>query len=560
MSKFIYAPETSLASDEGKVAAILAASRNSGNMLDSASASATDAIKQVVSGAVEVPERLSSLLSMIDGDKNKAIAVGAMLDGIRRYEQEHGYTPSMDLIDSAISKAVKVADGTQPILPGGMTLDSVSSSLQSTSLSHQPNRIAVAMVGGLAEAIPFGAYLPADIGSGESRLAIVNSVAGSAFGQYADGDVLDGANSGHEYINPERIIAAELGGDRASATFEFKHQSNGGGGALTLLQNRTQVVVNGFAVAREINPNATTAVRQIAGQVVIKGVTYAISGTVTFAEGKGTLTFAPALPEGQAVEVVGFVDYEANTALTPTIKARAESFSLFSTEQRVLMQITPGARSQSQNELGMDFLTVSVNSARRQMANERYYLALRKVRAVAMNTKRVFDFDVSTQLLEKTRSQRWRDFAAFLGEVDQDVANNTMEFGLGLLFVGAKGAANFRTMGADDFVPSGVTTRPGVFRVGRYKGAYDVYYTPVGVAETETDIEMLAIGRALQVARNPVVFSDALSPTLITLMPGVDLKSGAALFARQLTEINPHTASAMGCALITVKNVDTLTA
>lgn len=560
MTKHIYAPDTTLASDEGKVAELLVASRSNGAMLDSASPAAADAIQQVVSGAGAAPARLSALLDKIDGDKNKAVAVGAMLDGIRRFEQEHGFTPSMDMIDAALSQAVSVADGSQPILPGGMTLDSVSTSLQSTSLSHQPNRIAVALVGGLAESIPFGAYLPADIGSGESKLAIINSVAGSGFGDYADGDILDGVNSGQSYINAERLISATLAADKLSATFAFKAKGNGEGNRLPLVPNRTEVVINGFSVAREINPNATTAARQIAGQVVIKGTTYAITGSVDFAAGTGTLAFNPALPDEQTVEVTGFVDYEGYTELTPTIKTRAESWSLYCSEQRVLMQIAPGARNQAQNELGTDFLTVAVNSARRQMANERFYLALRKVRAVAMNTRRTFDFDAATQMLQKTRAQRWRDYAAFLGEVDQVVANQTMEFGLSMLFVGAKGAANFRTMGADDFVPSGVSARPGIYRVGRYKNLYDVYYTPRGVNETDTDLEMLAIGRATQVARNPIVFSDALAPTMIPLSVGTDLKNGAALYGRQLTQVNPHTASALGCALITVRNVDLLEA
>lgn len=560
MTKHIYAPDTTLASDEGKVAELVAASRTNGAMLDSASPAAADAIGQVVSGAAAAPARLAVLLDKIEGEKEKAVAVGAMLDGIRRFEYEHGYTPSMDMIDAALAQAVSVADGSLAILPGGMTLDSVSTSLQSTSLSHQPNRIAVALVGGLAESIPFGAYLPSDIGSGESKLAIINSVAGSGFGAYADGDILDGVASGQSYINAERSIAAAISADKLTATFAFKAKADGSGAALPLVQNRTEVVINGFAVAREINPNASTASRQIAGQAVIAGTTYAISGTVDFAAGTGNLAFNPALPAGQAVSVSGFVDYEGHPELTPSIKTRAESWSLYCSEQRVIMQIAPGARNQAQNELGTDFLTVAVNSARRQMSNERFYLALRKLRAVAMNTKRVFDFDVATQLLQKTRAQRWRDFAAFLGQVDQEVANNTMEFGLSMLFVGAKGAANFRTMGADDFVPSGVSARPGIYRVGRYKNMYDVYYTPRGVTETDTDLEMLAVGRAAQVARNPIVFSDALAPTMIPLSVGTDLKAGAALYGRQLTQVNPHTPSAMGCALITVKNVDVLEA
>ena len=54
--------------------------------------------------------------------------------------------------------------------------------------------------------------------------------------------------------------------------------------------------------------------------------------------------------------------------------------------------------------------------------------------------------------------------------------------------------------------------------------------------------------------------SDAVPQTLIPLAIGKDLVSGAALFSRSLTEVNPHLQSAIGCALITVENIYALAA
>jgi hypothetical protein len=554
----VYAPDTTLESDEQKVNELLRLSSDGGNMLDSTSQASVGAIGEALKNPDDLlPARMVPLMAAVD-EKHRPQVLASLLDGIARFRHEHGFTPSADMIDSAIAQGMSVADGSLVLLPGGVTLDSASSSLQSTPLSHQPNRIAVALVGGLAESCPFGAYLPSDLSSSESKLAIINSGAGSNFGEYKDGDILDGINSGKSYINPERTVLAVLNDDRTTATFAFKAEAGGAGAAIPLVPTRTYIKIGGFKVAAEFNPNEATAERQIAGQVNIGGQNYSISGKVAFAAGTGNLAFAPALPANTVVKATGFVDYEAKPELTPSIKSTAKSYSLFCTEQRVLMQVAPGARNQAQNELGTDFLTVAVNSARRQAANERYYLALGKIREVAERTGKTFDFDAANQLLQKSRAQRWRDFAAFLGEVDQLVANNTMEFGLSMLYVGAKGASNFRTMGGDDFVPSGVQARPGVYRVGRYKNQLDVYYTPYHVNETETDLEMIGVGRAAQVARNPMVFSDALALTLIPLGVLSDLKQGTALYGRNLTEVNPHEASSMGCALITVKNVDTL--
>ncbi|WP_122558449.1 hypothetical protein [Pseudomonas viridiflava] len=555
----IYAPDTTLASDDHKVGELLALSRgNNGAMLDSASAAVVNVVGEAIKNPADLlPARMVKLLDKIEA-KSQPAAVCAMLDGIKRFEHEHGFTPTADMIDAAISQGMSLADGSAPILPGGMTLDSASSSMQSSPLSHQPNRINVALVMGIAEALPFGAYLSADISSNESLLAIINSAAGTDFGAYKDGDIMDGISSGKSYINPERIQKVVLSADRTTATFAFKTTDAGNGQAIPVVPTRTRVIIGGFTVAAEIDKNAKTASRQIAGNVNIKGADHGIVGTVKFADGTGALTFSPALPEDTVVSVSGFVDYEAKPSLIPAIKTEATSWSLYCTEQRVLMQVTPGSRSQGQNELGTDFLTVAVNAARRQMANERFYTALGKVRAVAENTSKTFDFDAANQLLQKSRAQRWRDFAAFFGEVSQLVAITTMEYGLSMLFVGTKGASNFRTMGSDDFQPSGIEERPGVYRVGRYKGKVDVYYTPYHITETDTEIEMIGIGRAQQVARNPIVLSDALAPTMIPLGVGTDLKAGAALYTRNMTEVNPHTPSAMGCALIRVSNIDLL--
>lgn len=562
MSKKIYAPDTTLAADADKMVALVSAAKGDGNMLDSASASGKDAVALVLKDTSLLPARMIKILDKIEDERVHTVAVCSLLDGVRTFEHEHGFVPNADLIDAVLAQALAVTDGqAKGVLPNGMTLDSVSSSAGSSELSHQPNRLALAILGGLAEACPFGAYLPSDIGSGESKLAIINTSAGSNFGGYAENDILDGVNGGDSYLLPERELIAQVAVDRATATAAFKTRSDGSGSALPLLRHHTKVVMNGFVVAGEIDPNSKGADAQMAGRVVINGTGYAISGTVTVATGAVALTFTPALPAGHPeVRVIGFVNYEANPDLAPRIVTQAESFSLYTKAARAIMQVTPDARSQGQAELGTDFLTVSVSAARRQLAQERYFTALRKVRAVALNTLRVFDFDAATQLIEKTRAQRWRDFGSFVALVDQVVANQTMEHGVGLIYVNEIGASQFLSMGADDFQPSGVQARAGIFRLGRYKRRYDVYYTPKVVEEATdgTEIEMLLISQAAQVARNPVVFSDAVPPTLIPLAVGTDLKNGAALFTRQLTEVNPHAPSAMGCALIRVKNLDAI--
>lgn len=553
----VYAPDSGLHQVEERVGSLVAAARGNGNMLDSLSPQSIDVVKNAVADAAKLlPTRMAKLLDRIDGDQNRALAVTSMLDGISNFERRNGFAPSADMIDAVISQAENLADGTATnVLPDGATLDSISTNNQSATLSHQPNRIAVAITGGLSEAIPFGAYLPSDLNSNESKLAIITSVASSDFGAYAKGAIIDGTNGGDEYTRSERVVGVNVAQDRLSGSFAITTRSNGAGVAVPVLRNRTTVSVNGFTVGFEQNNNSGTNKSLLSGQFKVGGSAYVLNGEINVETGVGAVTFAPALPEGVLVEAQGFIDFEGKPELAPYIGTSAVSYSLYCAPSRVIMQATPDSRSQSQSELGADRLTIAVQAARTQMANERYYASLRKVRKVALNTKRTYDFNAAEQLLLKTRAQGWRDFGSFVGAVDQEVSNQTMEFGLSFMYVGEKGASQFLSMDSDDFVPSGLTAQAGIWRVGVYRKKYIVIYTPKVVEETAVDIEILCIGRSPQVARNPIVFSDAVAPTLIPLAVNADLKTGAALFTRQLTEVNPHAPSALGCALLTVKNV-----
>jgi hypothetical protein len=556
MPRHIYAPDRGLEETEAKVDALVGAARENGNMLDSTNGAMVSAVKNAVADATNLlPGRMARLLDKIDGDANKGLAVHSLLDGIARYEQRNGFQPDAALIDAVISQAEHLADGASTkVLPDGYTLDSISTNAASTPLSHQPNRIAVAITGGLADAIPFGAYLPSDLNSNESKLAIISAIAGSDFGGYTQGKILDGTGGGLAYTRSERILDVTWGGDRTAATFKATARIGGAGAQVPLLRGRTRVVIDGFTVGVEVENGTSSSM--LSGQYVSDaGTAYAITGTVNLDTGEGAVGFNPALPASAYVEIQVFIDFERKPDLAPYINTKAQSWSLYCAPSRVLMSVTPDSRSQTQSELGADGLTIAVQAARNQAATERYIAALKKLKRVAKRTNRTYDFDAGGRLINMTRAAVWRDFGSFAAQVDQEVANQTMEFGLSFWFVGDIGMAQFLSMDSTDFVSSGVAAKAGIYRIGKYKGKYDVFYDPYVVEETESDIEILCVGRSAQVARNPVVFSDAVPLTLIPLAVNSDLKSGAALFKRDLTEINPHKQSALGCALLTIKNV-----
>lgn len=550
--KHIYNPGSGLEQVEATFDQLYDAGRNGGRVLDSAATA--DAVSQINLG--EMPERFQALIGKIENEAAHSRVTRSVLDGIQHYEHLHGVRPSADLIDAAIAQGLAVADGGADIgLPGRQTLDGIGSTGHHDQISAQPNRIVVAITSALAEGIPFATYLPTDIGSNEARLGIVSHQAGSDFGAYLKGALLDGINTGDVYASSERRVTLTLDAERDAAAGGIFTQV-GGATTLKLLRGRSIVFVNGYPAAIENpNVNASIANSPLSGSVVLNGTTHTISGTVTVATGAFNLVFAPALPVGSVVEAEGYIDFEEQPTLAPEIVTQVSTYSLYATPLRVIMRQTVDSQTQYSNEIGLDLLSESLMAGRNQVAMERHYSALRKLKSLAAANAKEYDFDATAQLALKPRAQIWQDFGAVLGVVDQQMAENTMDHGISHIYVTKNVKAQLESLPNDIWEGSGLTARPGIYRIGRLFGRFEVYYTPKGLSETQTTSEMLCIGRSPQVARCPIVMGDAVPPTIIPLAVNSDLKRGSALYARQITQVNPHQPSAMGAALITVTNL-----
>lgn len=553
--KHIYNPGSGLEQVEALFDDASDAARNGGAVLDSAAAQ--DVVTDIANrGSEALPARVTALLDSVEDEGNRGRVLRAVLDGVQLYHAQHGVRPSADLIDAAISQGLAVADGKRDLrLPGGMTLDGIGSTAHHDPISAQPNRIVVAITSALAEGIPFATYLPTDIGSNEARLGIVSHQAGSNFGDYDAGDLLDGINTGDVYAASERRVPLTLAGDQLTAGGSITTKT-GAGVAVKLLRGRSQLFVNGFPAAAE-NPNVNAGVTSsgLSGSVTLAGVQYAVTGAVVVATGVFTAAFNPALPVGTVVEAEGYIDYELQPELAPEIITQVQTFALYAKAWRILMHQTVDSQTQYSNEIGMDLLSESLMSGRNQVAMERHYMALRKLKTLAASQQKTYDFDYTVQIAQKTRSQIWQDFSAVIGVVDQDMAENTMDHGITHLYVTKNVKAQFESLPAELWQGSGLTARPGIYRLGRLFGRYEVYYTPKVLVEGQSTSQILAIGRSPQVARCPLVMGDAVPPTIIPLAVGRDLSKGQALYTRNFTDVNPHQPSAMGVALINITNL-----
>lgn len=566
MPKHIYAPHSGLDQVEARAMALVeAAGTNNGRpMLDSVTSKVDGQAKSVCAEAVAkasemLPASMQKLLEKMEApEKHGAGAVAAMLDGISEFQKINGFAPSADVIDFAIRMGLAVADGKTEI-HNGMTLDSIASNSAHAPLSLQANRVVTAIVGALAEASPIATYIPADIGSNEARLGIIKNVAASTFGGYAAGDTLDGSNAGREYARAERRIQLTVNEDRTTATGQVL--TTAGGTGVPLLPGRTKVLIKGFPCAFEAPPGQIAGAKQpISGiyQPFGGGSAVTVTGEVTTATGEISLAFSPALPADakEHVEVEAHIDYEASPALTPFIETKVRTHSLFATPSRSLVRATPDSVSQARAEVGVDMIQLAVQATRTQLALERHYAQIRKVKAMAVNTGVSHDFSEVDSVVTPTRVQGWQDAMVAFSEADMKITQNTQEFGAAIAYTGEKGRANLMNLPRDLFEPAPGGARPGVHRIGRLvQLGIDVWYTDRHINESANSTQFLVVGRGMQPARNPIVCADAVPPTLIPLQAGNDLKQGAALYSRQLTEINPDRSSAMGCALIDIVNI-----
>lgn len=528
-----------------------------GGVFDSAAADdfVSTAINQ--SGSVKVPEKLKIVLDEAD-DKTAAMVTRAIFDGANTYERMHGAPAPADLLEQAIHLAYGTSNEARRAM-----LDSASSNA-SDPLSLQPNRAVVAILTTLSEAIPFAHYLPADIQSNEAKLAIMTHQAGKDYGRYTQGALMDGAFSGDTYISSSREHKCEIVLDAGNPTGAITGKltsiqtdgdtCNPAAPEVKLLRGRSLVYVNGLIAAREVSGTGTGP-SVVSGQASIAGTVHQISGTVHPDTGVIALVSTPPMAATNSVVVEGFIDYERAPELTPSIVTAVDTFQLFAKPWRVTTHQTIDSRTQMANELGLDPYSEGVIGIQAQFANERHYEVLRKAKRLAKQNTDTFNFNWSNAGDFKVRADVWCDFGSVLSAVSQRMAIATLNHGVTHLYVGEKIAAQLSSLPNEFWEPSGIVERPGIFRLGRLFGRYDVYYTPKEVNETEDAAEILCVGRATDVTRNPFVLGDAVAPTVIPLAVNADMKTGAAFYARNFTAVNPHQPSAMGCALITVTDL-----
>lgn len=487
-------------------------------------------------------------------DAAQAMVLDSVTQGIAIYKSLHGVDPSADLIESAIHQGYgRTSHAAQEYKA---TLDSADST-HHDQMSLQPNRAVVAITAAISEGIPVAHYLPADIKSNEARLLIATHHAGSKFGEYDKNDLMDGTNSGKAFTSSSRVIKLTLDAGKYSSKFTVEmtgpETCNPTAESMPLMRGRTIVYVDGFKAAMEASSTGTATQSSISGEVKLNGVTYVLSGWIKPASGEIEITPNNAFPANTTVHAEAFIDFEEKPQLVPLINTSAESFSMYASPWKVRTEQTVDTFTQMSNEMGINPAQESMLAVRQQQANERHYKVIQMALRLAKNNAETFDMRWGDQGNAKSRADIWGDFGSVLGVVGQKMAETNMEYGPTHMYVSKNIKAQFEGLPRSMFQPSGVTERPGIYRVGTFMGK-QVYYAPRFVEDiSSTASKILIIGRANRVAHNPFVLGDAVAPTIAAISQK-DYKRGSEFYARNFTEVNPYQPFASSCAQIDVTN------
>jgi len=507
-----------------------------------------------------VPEKLQIVLDEAD-DRQSALVNRVLYDSLAEYEREHGASAPADLVEQAIHMAWATTEHARnTALKRGSALDSASNEHHDPH-SLQPNRAVLGILTAFTDPCPFAHYLPADIHSNEAILAILSHQAGSTWGAYSQGELLDGANGGRNYISTARLhrCYADASGTINGALTAVQTNADScdpNATPVPLLRGRSQVYIGGQMVAREMEATGTGN-SVVSGRVNVAGTEYVIGGTIQPENGRFALTSTPPLPDTVDVLVEGFVDYEKRPELTPSIHTAVDTFRLYAKPWRVTTHTTIDSRTQISAELGMDPYSESLIAIQNQFAAERHYEVLEKARRLAAHNAHQFNFNAGVRLQEMNRAEIWQDFSATVAAASHQMAIDTIGHGITHLYVGPKVAADLQGMPRTLFEPSGLPPRAGIYRLGRLFGQYEVYFCPRLLENPAhpTTARVLAIGRAHDVARNPFVLGDAVPPTVNPIAMGQDMRQGSAFYARNFTSVNPHAPSAKGAAMIEIINL-----
>lgn len=507
----------------------------------------TDAVTELsAASGNDIPDEVRDLKERLgDGFEH---ASRAIFDSIASYEEKHGIAPSADLIQQALHSA-------------GMIFDHAADNQTAYSGSLGQNTPIITITSTINEAVPFASYAPVN-GQNEAIIGVINHRAQSDVGGYKKGESIDGDEAGRPYTMSQRCHSVYADGSADPITGKLTRvqtsgdESDQSAPGVPLVRGLNKVYLNGLRAAFDsADSTDTETILNSSGTVSIGGIKYTITGEVNLSNGEFSIASTPALPTGTMVTFEGSIDFNADDSLIPIIGVSYMSKNIKAARSSGSVTSNFESNVQFNNELALDPLTESMIALQSQLGVERHRLALNKMRRIARNHMHTVDLDFPNRAGQMNFADVWSDSNSQIADANIAMVSRTEGTAIGVGYTGKHMASRLHSLSREDFEPSGIRHRTGIYRIGRLvKHGFDVYMDP-SITDSTAASQILCIGRHAEVARNAIVMGDYAGPQLSGPIVKVNGTTTIGYHSMSLTEANPLASFAQAACILNFVNM-----
>lgn len=476
------------------------------------------------------------------GDQAPMVAT-AWATAINCYFDAYDTMPPKEMLASAAQSLVNITAGignTQ----GVKMLDAVGQSLNTSEGVEIRAKQAALILPTLLMCATSDAvtYIPAQ--ANEVEIFEVRRVAGSNFGDYQQGDVLNNSAFGqYSSLNQIYAFATEQQPDGAKKNFSYDSSTAGFGVAVPFKKGSVKLWLGSSVVATEVE----NQVGKLYGTTHVGGVELVINGVITAATGKVEITTSAPLPNGQLALLEYDVDIEKAPALIPVIANEMQPFKLRPHESALAAEHSIQAYWTMNREFGIDTRSSQLSDLRNYLAYEKDVRNLRKM-ILAMSKTYTFDLKIENGQYFK---EHYETLHKLLLTISQEMQVNTQVSGLVGMFCGPQACAVIKSLGAPHFqMVEGYRQVPRVHYVGKLFGQFKIFEVPVeievikGVPSTKLGtFDCLCYARGEGHAEAGLVVGDAVPATIYNHNVNTNLKDRNTIWELSYCDIHPKNGS-----------------
>lgn len=473
------------------------------------------------------------------GDQAGMVAT-AWATAINCYFDAYDAMPPKELLASAAQSLANITvdvDGAK----GVKMLDSVRASLSTTEGIEIRAKQAALILPTLLMCATSDAvtYIPAQ--ANECEIFEIKRVAGSNFGDYKLGDVLDNSAYG-QYSSLNQIYAFPAGEqpDGALKAFVYDSANAGFNVAAPFKKGSVKVWLDGAIVATEVAGQTG----KVYGTTTIGGNEVVINGTITAASGKVELTTSVALGAGQLMLLEYDVDIEKAPELIPLIGNDMTSYLLRPHESVLAVEHNIQSYWTMNREYGIDYRSMQMSELRNYLAYEK---DVRNLRKMILAISKTYTFDLKVEAGQYFK-EHYETLHKLLLVISQEMQAKTEVSGLVGLYCGPQASAVIKSLGAPHFqMVEGYRQVNRVHYVGKLFGQFKIFEVPVeievikGVPQTKLGtFDCLCYARGDGHAEAGIVVGDAVPATIYSHNVNAALKDRNTIWELAYCDIHPN--------------------